>query len=176
MADTTPHVGAFVSVVKGSLQQIFDALRHQGFTLIGPTLGDGAIILDEIEEVAALPIDWSDEHEGGTYRLRRRGDGAYFGYVVGPQSWKQFLYPPNLKLYSVMRQNGSFTIQPVTEDPPRYAFVGVRPCDVQASSVQDRIFLNGPFQEPNYKARRQRAFVLAVNCTEPGNTCFCALP
>jgi ferredoxin len=174
MADTTPHVGAYVSLEKESLQQIFDALRQQEFTLIGPTVRDGTIICDEIEQVANLPIDWTDEQEGGSYQLRRRGDGAYFGYVVGPHSWKQFLYPSNLRLYSVTRHNGSFSVQPAAVDVPRYAFIGVRSCDVQAINIQDRIFLQGTFQEPDYKARRQTAFILAVNCTEPGNTCFCA--
>ena len=98
----------------------------------------------------------------------------YFSYVVGPHSWKRFLYPPELKLFSAERQNGSFAVTADTEPVPKYAFIGVRSCDLQAIQIQDHIFLEGPYQEPNYKARRQAAFILAVNCIRPGQTCFCA--
>ena len=174
MTDTAPMLGAYVSIPKEDLQGIFDALRGMGYTLVGPTLGEGAIIYDEIEGVDDLPIGWGDEQEAGTYRLRRRDDGAYFGYVVGPHSWKKYLYPPVMTLFSVERRNGTFKLAAPSEETPRYAFIGVRACELQAIAVQDRVFLGGPYQEPHYKARRQGAFILAVNCTEPGGTCFCA--
>ncbi len=174
MPDTLPAIGAHVSIAKESLQHIFDALREAGYTLIGPTLDESAIVYDEIEQVTDLPIGWTDEQDAGTYRLKRREDQAYFGYVVGPHSWKKFLYPPTLTLYRTKRQNGTFTVEANTEEVPKYAFIAVRACELHAIHIQDQVFLGGPYQEPNYKARRQEAFILAVNCTEPGGTCFCA--
>ncbi|HHH41079.1 MAG TPA: sulfite reductase subunit A, partial [Chloroflexi bacterium] len=153
MTDTAPMLGAYVSIPKEDLQGIFDALRGMGYTLVGPTLGEGAIIYDEIEGVDDLPIGWGDEQEAGTYRLRRRDDGAYFGYVVGPHSWKKYLYPPVMTLFSVERRNGTFKVAAPSEETPRYAFIGVRACELQAIAVQDRVFLGGPYQEPHYKAR-----------------------
>jgi ferredoxin len=35
------------------------------------------------------------------------------------------------------------------------------------------VFLDGPEPDPCYAARRSAAFVIAVNCTAPGGTCFC---
>lgn len=174
MADTAPNMGAYVSISKESLQGIFDALRQAGFTLVGPTLGEGAIVLNQIERITDLPIGWRDEQEAGTYRLKQRRDQAYFGYAVGPQAWKKYLYPPQLTLFTVERQNGAFTILANADEAPQYAFIGVRACDLQAINIQDRVFLQAPYQEPHYKARRRAAFILAVNCTEPGGTCFCA--
>jgi hypothetical protein len=174
MANTAPNLGAYVSIAKENLQRIFEALRHTGFTLVGPTVSEGAIVYDEIEAVSDLPIGWTDQQEAGTYRLERRSDQAYFGYVVGPHSWKKYLYPPSLKLFSVERLNGTFLINANEKETPRYAFIGVRPCELQAIGIQDRVFLSGAYQEPDYRARRQMAFILAVNCTEPGGTCFCA--
>jgi len=174
MADMTPKIGAYVSIVKTELQPIFQALRAAGYTLIGPTLGEGAIIYNEIEQLSDLPIGWTERQEAGRYQLSRRDDQAYFGYAVGPHSWKKFLFPAQLTLFSVQRHNGSFTATLNDTPPPRYAFIGVRPCDLQAIGIQDRVFMAGIYQEPGYKARRQAAFILAVNCTEPGGTCFCA--
>lgn len=174
MADLTPKIGAYVSIPKPNLQRIFEALQGLGYTLIGPTLGQGAIVLDEIEQITDLPVGWTDQQAAGSYRLKRRDDQAYFGYTVGAHSWKRYLYPPHLKLFSVERVDGSFSVTNHAETTPRYAFIGVRPCDLHAIGIQDRVFLGDGHQEPNYKARRQAAFVLAVNCTEPGRTCFCA--
>ena len=174
MADVTPNLGAYVSIPKPGLQPIFEALKTLGYTLVGPTLGETAIEYDELEQLTDLPIGWTEEQEAGSYRLKPRQDQAYFGYVAGPHSWKKFLYPPQLKLFSTERQNGTFSVTANEETSPQYAFIGVRPCDLHAIGVQDRVFLDGPYQEPTYKARRQTAFIMAVNCTEPGGTCFCA--
>jgi ferredoxin len=174
MPDLTPNIGAYVSISKDSLQRILEILLEMGYTLVGPTLGEGAIIYDQIRGVQDLPIGWTDRQEPGSYRLQRRDDDAYFGFVVGPHSWKKYLFPPKVTLVSLQRQNGTFAPVLREEPVPRYAFIGVRPCELKAITVQDRVLLDGQYQDPHYKRRRQQAFVLAVNCTEPGGTCFCA--
>jgi sulfhydrogenase subunit beta (sulfur reductase) len=169
-----PPVGGHVVIAKPALQHVFDALRDAGYTVIGPTVEDGAIVYDELSQVAQLPIGWTDEQAPGRYRLRRRGDQRYFGYVVGPQSWKRYLYPPSLRLFTTRRTGPGFEIEPNRDPVPRCAFVGVRGCELAAIAVQDRVFLDGPVQDPDYRARRESTFLLAVNCVEPGGTCFCA--
>ncbi len=39
--------------------------------------------------------------------------------------------------------------------------------------MQDRVFLGGSYVDPHYRARREGAFVLAVNCGQAAATCFC---
>jgi ferredoxin len=174
MPGNGPNIGAYVSMEKKGLELIFKALRKAGYTLVGPTMGEGAVVYEEINLVDDLPIGWTDEQGPGAYRLKPRDDEAYFGCVVGPSSWKRYLLPATLKLFSVERRNGSFEVTVRSEEELRYAFVGVRPCDLRAISVQDRTFLHDNYQDLDYKARRQVVFILAVNCTEPGGTCFCA--
>jgi ferredoxin len=42
-------------------------------------------------------------------------------------------------------------------------------------AIQDRVFLKGPHVDPAYKARREQAFIVAVNCAhQDRGTCFCA--
>ena len=97
--------------------------------------------------------------------MRRRADRAAFGHSAGPQSWKQFLHPPRQRVWS---SDGD------AEDPrPRYAFLGVRGCDLAAIGVLDRVLIGGAHVDDSY-ARRRGAFIIAVNCTEPGGLCFCA--
>jgi ferredoxin len=56
----------------------------------------------------------------------------------------------------------------------KFAFIGVRPCEIHAIAIQDKVFLNGEYSDPFYKARRQDLFIVAVNCGRAGGTCFCA--
>jgi sulfhydrogenase subunit beta (sulfur reductase) len=46
-------------------------------------------------------------------------------------------------------------------------------CDLAAIAIQDRVLLGGE-RDAIYAGRRDGSFLVAVNCTEPGGTCFCA--
>ncbi len=157
-----------------ALDDLIEALRRRGFRVLGPTIRDGAIVYDELEGAEELPVGWTDRQEPGSYRLERREDEARFGYVVGPHSWKRFLFPPRVELWRA-RANGGVPV--VEEEPPDetpLALLGVRACELQAIAIQDRVFLEGTFVDRDYAARRDGAFLVAVNCVEPGGTCFCA--
>lgn len=156
------------------LDALLGALRERGHTLLGPTVRDGAIVLDEITAAKDLPVGFSDEQDGGRYRLHRREDDALFGYAVSAHAWKRYLHPPAVVRWRARRAKAGFVAEPETAPPPRYAFVGVRPCELAAILVQDRVFLGGPFVDPAYRSRRESAFVLAVDCGSPAGTCFCA--
>jgi sulfhydrogenase subunit beta (sulfur reductase) len=155
------------------LNELVVALRRRGYRVVGPSVRDGAVVYEELETAADLPIGWGDSQEAGTYRLVRRDDEARFGYAVGPHSWKQFLQPPHIRLWRARRNGEEIEL----EDEPRpdkpYAFFGVRGCDRHAIAIQDRVLLEGSFADTDYAARRAGAFVVAVDCTDPASTCFC---
>ena len=71
-----------VAVARKDLPALFDSLRANGFRILGPTLGEGAIVYDELNGVDELPKGWTDEQDGATYRLKKRDDEALFGYNV----------------------------------------------------------------------------------------------
>ena len=154
------------------LEPLVAALRAAGYRVIGPTVASDAIGLAELTSAAELPAGWGVELAPGGYRLRRRADQARFGHAAGPQSWKAHLHPAHQPVLTVERDAaGQVSFTGPAGEPPRYAFLGVRPCDLRAIGVQDRV-LGGPGSR--YAARRAAALVIAVNCTEPGATCFCA--
>jgi sulfhydrogenase subunit beta (sulfur reductase) len=155
------------------LGALFDALRREGYRIVGPTVRDRAIIYDDIATPADLPQGWTDEQEAGRYRLEPRDDEALFGFSVGPQSWKKFLHPPVLNLWRARRDGDSISVSAPPAEKERFAFIGVRACELSAIAIQDRVFLGGPAIDPHYRARRERAFMVAVNCGKAGNTCFC---
>jgi sulfhydrogenase subunit beta (sulfur reductase) len=148
-------------------------LKQNEFRLLGPTVREGSIVYGEVSCAADFPVGWTDEQDGGTYRLRRRGDEALFGFVVGPHSAKQFFHPPAVRLWHAKRTEQLFQIEEDVPDVRKSALIGVRSCDLHAIAVQDRVFLEGPFADPWYRARREAAFLVAINCGKAGGTCFC---
>jgi formate hydrogenlyase subunit 6/NADH:ubiquinone oxidoreductase subunit I len=159
----------------GELGRLLEALVRKGYAVSGPTVRDGAIVYDQLESVRDLPAGWTDEQAPGQYRLKRREDEALFGYVVGPQSWKKYLHPAEVRLWSAERQNGTFRILNNEEKPKAPpAFLGVRACELAAIAVQDRVLLADKYRDPIYAARRSGAFLIAVQCTQSAPTCFCA--
>lgn len=158
---------------RAGLDQLFQALRRRGYTLVGPRVRDQAIVYDEIEGTSDLPIGLTDEQDGGHYRLKPRHDESLFGYVVGPHSWKKYLFPPVQKLFSVTRDGQAINFSASSEPARKLAFIGTRACELAAIAVQDKVFMDGPFVDGGYQRQRENVFLLAVNCTEPGGTCFC---
>ena len=69
-----------------ALDALVSTLRARGYRVLGPTLRDGAIVYDELDSAAELPIGVTDIQEPGSYRLEQRDDDARFGYAAGPQS------------------------------------------------------------------------------------------
>ena len=90
-------------VSRDHFAQLFSVLQGMGFTVVGPTIDQEAIIYERLESIDDLPQGWTDEQSAGSYRLKRRDDEALFGYVVGPHSWKRFLFPPQSKLSEATR-------------------------------------------------------------------------
>jgi ferredoxin len=169
----SPGIGGKFTLDREVLQKLILELTGSGYQVMGPTVRDEAIVYDEVNAISDLPEGWTDEQEGGTYRLKKRQDQALFGYNVGPHSWKQFLFPPQQKLWTAKRNGQGFEIHPEDEKPPRYAFLGVRSCELHAIAIQDKVFLGGEYVDPIYKARRENVLIIAVNCGQAGNTCFC---
>lgn len=155
------------------LTALFDALAHRGYELIGPTLRDQAIVYDRLEGVDDLPAGWTDVQDGGLYRLERRSDDAFFGYAVGPHSFKRFLHVPRQPLWRAERVDGELRFLAVESEAPRYAFIGIRACELHAIGIQDRVLAGGAHADPHYGARRRDNFMVAVNCGQAGGTCFC---
>src|SRR2546423_10610684 len=160
-----------MSTLLRSLGPLVRALTAEGYRVVGPTVRDGAIVLAELDSADALPYGWGVSTGPGSYRLRPREDRAAFGHAAGPQSWKAFLHPPRSPLWSASRGSDGFTVTAAPEDEVRYAFLGVRGCDLRAIAIQDGVLGGG---DGGYARRRAELFIVAMSCTEPAATCFCA--
>jgi len=153
---------------------LLELLSQKAYELYGPTIDNDTIIYDRIKTVDDFPIGWTDQHQPGKYRLETSNKKGLFGFVVGAQSWKKFLHPANEKIWEATSGGGTFSITQPEVDNTKRAFIGVRPCEIQALTIQDKVFTEGPYIDQMYQNRRKNTFIVAVNCLQPGGTCFCA--
>jgi NAD-dependent dihydropyrimidine dehydrogenase PreA subunit len=59
--------------------------------------------------------------------------------------------------------------------PPKYAFLGLRSCDLEGLEVLDRVFGEGDYPDTFYQNNRQNWFLIGTDCTDCGQSCFCVL-
>lgn len=175
-------------LARSDFQSLIDALAADGYRVIGPTLdaeaGDdepgnaeaGAIVLDDVSRAEDLPAGWVEDQAPGRYRLARHDTAALFAHTHGPHSWKKVLHPARLRLWRAERRGDDFEVSGVAAETrtEKTAFLGVRGCDLAAIGAQDRVFDNGAYRDEIYWRRRESVFLVAVNCTRAGGTCFCA--
>lgn len=155
------------------LHYLLEVLQAQGFQTVGPSLDSGDLVYAGLNSIHDLPIGWTNQAQGGAFRLQPRGDQAFFGYNVGQQSWKQFLFPPRTPLWEARQEGKDFNITYPAALPSPYAFIGAHACDLQAIATLDKVFLQGQSADRTYQAGREPIFVVAVNCTQSAQTCFC---
>jgi ferredoxin len=170
---TDPAPGAEAWFSSTGLQALIDHLRTTGYEVIGPRVADGAVTLGAVSSLTEMARGATDDQQPGRYRLTLAADGGYFDHVVGPHSLKPYLFPPRTTVLEVLRVRDGWTTH--VPDPPKVkrAVIGVRSCDLHALAIQDRVFLHGPHPDPEYAARRQGLFLVAVNCSRSAATCFC---
>jgi ferredoxin len=174
MSDLIPEVGSTFAISKAQLDKLITALQKLGYQTVGPRVQDDMISYGPVGRLDDLPKGYTSEQDAGRYRLVYSGHPRYFDVTPGAQSWKQYLFPPRSTLLSVQRNDGKWQIEEDASLPPSYAFIGVRPCELAAILIQDRVFLREEWSDPGYRTRRQSAFILSVNCLHPCGTCFCA--
>ncbi len=80
-------------------------------------------------------------------------------------TYKQEKDPENLDKLTL-------TLNDVTVVEPTIVFA-CRPCDARGFTVLDRPYIQGPYQDPYYMAKREKMIVITRACTETCSTCFC---
>ncbi len=167
--------GTLLNLPHAALGSLLAVLRQQGYNCIGPVVRDGAIVYRRVHHVSDLPYGWHDEQMPGTYRLERSNSPRAFSWAVGPEALKPLNFASGETLWRAERNHeGQIQFEETLPAAQPTAVIGVRACDLAALQLQDQHFLDGPYRDPYYAARREQLFLVAVHCTHPADTCFCA--
>jgi len=160
---------------RSAFDRLIGALVQAGYRCVGPQVRDGTIIYDTLQATRDLPYAIRDQQQPGSYRLEDSDAARCFAWANGPQALKPLLFRPHEVLWQAQRHaNGSLRFLPATADAERVAVIGARACDLAALRLHDQHFLESTVVDPGYQARRAGLFLVAVHCTHPADTCFCA--
>jgi formate hydrogenlyase subunit 6/NADH:ubiquinone oxidoreductase subunit I len=168
-----PEIGSTITIQKPAFNLIISRLKEDGYLTIGPRVKNETLVYETIESLDDLPQGYSTEQKPGRFRLFRNSHTRYFDIIPGAHSWKQFLFPPRTELFALRKNGNGWEATTGQTETPSYAFIGVRACELAAIQIQDTIFMRADFTDPIYRARRERAVIISVNCTHPAETCFC---
>ncbi len=156
----------------GDLDALVQRMRTRGYVVHAPVLERGALVIRPIAGADQLPRGAVDDQGPGTYRLHVDGI-RFFDYTVPADSWKRLFFPPRLRLWTATQTDGRLQTESEAQPAAPLALLGVRACDLAAIHVQDRVFLEGDHPDPAYRARREGAFIVSINCARASSTCFC---
>ncbi len=149
-------------------------LRDRNYQVYGPRADDFALHWRPIESIEDLPRGWTQELAPGRARLVPGESTALFHHWTCAEGLKAILHLPVVRILSAERDNGAFRILDNPAPAEKCAFLGVRPCDLAALAVLDRVLLGDRYADDIYRARRQNAFLIALHCQKSAPTCFCA--
>ena len=162
-------------LARGDFNQLLEALRAQGYRCMGPQVRDGAIVYDSLTQAEQLPVGIYVEQAPGSYRVQQSDSVRAFAWANGPQALKPLVNAAHEVLWTASNdESGKLTFTATTVEPEPLAVIGVRSCDLAALALQDKHFLRPGKEDLPYQARRAALFLVAVNCSHPSATCFCA--
>ncbi len=88
------------------------------------------------------------------------------------KSPKDVFFPQSETLYTCVKDGKKISIKPEELASRDFVVFGMKPCDVRAVDVLDRVFLTDPY-DSFYKARRDHGTIVSLACGEPSVSCFC---
>ncbi|MGQ9917446.1 MAG: hypothetical protein ACUVS7_08520, partial [Bryobacteraceae bacterium] len=156
------------------LNSLIGRLRDSHYQVYGPRAEDFALHWRPITSIDDLPRGWTQDLAPGRARLVPGDSEALFHHWTCAEGLKAILHLPLVRVLAAERDDGAFRILNNPVPAEKFAFVGVRPCDLAALAVLDRVLLADRYPDDIYRARRQNAFLVAIHCQQSAPTCFCA--
>ena len=105
-----------------------------------------------------------------TLEAAEAGAGKTWSYtaVRAVEPLKALLYPARQDVQSSSADQGD-------NGKAKQVVVGVKGCDLASLRILDHVFLEGGYEDPDYKARRENLLIISGDCTDAKEVCFCTL-
>lgn len=144
----------FRTFAKTELGQLFELLSYS--YLVGPTIqasthaGEPIHTFAHLETFAALALH----------------------YPTTVHSAKCYFLPHLQTIATATVSGANWQKEEHLADSAPLVLFGLHACDINALNKLDKILLSGPYPDRSYATRRNRAFIIGVDC-RPTGQCFC---
>lgn len=136
-------------LAKEKIRSVLDFLTGR-YELFAPVSDDGLKFeYAEVKDSAKVNLEFTNSHE----------------------SPKKLFFPQYEVLFRYYA-DGRKEVPALEADKKRIIF-GMRPCDVKALLILDKVFDDAKYQDPYYLAKRNNTIIFALGCNNPIGTCFC---
>lgn len=112
------------------------------------------------------------KNEGQVMLLPYASNELCLDYINFPFPVKEFLFKQKEELFHWTKKNGLINVQPSEICPKESILFGIRSCDAYGLAYMDKFFLEG-YVDEIYQKNREATTIVAVNCLEIGQDCFC---
>lgn len=136
-------------IEKTDIPEFIDSLRKSRLEVIAPVKDDVGVIFRKIE----------------------KGSEMTQNYINATYSPKEFFLPYDETLFEYRKRGRCFLLDDKIK-VKRRVIIGIRPCDVHALLVLDKLFIDD-LGDPYYIEKRKKSTIIAINCNETGENCFC---
>ncbi len=144
---TGEHAFQKYRITKESFRLLVDSLMGE-LRVVGPVSEGGQIFFHEISSAEELQMNYPSTME--------------------PPS-KTFFYRPQEELL-IFERGKNISVKEIPPLEEKILALGVHPCDMHAILYLDKVF----HEDPYYMARRDNTILVALNCTEVSEHCFCS--
>ncbi|MBQ1223050.1 MAG: 4Fe-4S ferredoxin, partial [Oscillospiraceae bacterium] len=88
------------------------------------------------------------------------------------KSPKELFFPQTEDMMAFKTEGKSIEVIDTREPEKDFVVFGIRPCDVKALEILDRVFLTEP-RDSYYASKREKGIIVSLACSRPAETCFC---
>lgn len=136
---------------KDSLEKLFEALKQNNKTIIGPALQNGKI----------------------SYKISNNYSEITSDYIQTTQSSKEIAFPRTEKILDYSKNAEGMSVKGIDiKDIPEIVLWGVRPCDAMGIGELNAIF-NWDYKDEIFNNRLSKVTVLGFSCSKADEYCFC---
>jgi formate hydrogenlyase subunit 6/NADH:ubiquinone oxidoreductase subunit I len=136
---------------KGSLQKLYEIIKANSRSVVGPYARNGKISFKKIENYNELTTD----------------------YIQTTQSAKETAFPRTEKILDYSKNADGISVKGTDlNEIPDIVLWGVRPCDTIGAVELSAIF-NWDYKDEVYNNRKSHITVLGFSCSKADEYCFC---
>ncbi len=127
--------------------------------------------LKPLLDIIASQMDMYVPKKAGTHYVFERYDPAsgaeiVFNNIRACTPTKEFLFP--------LRELAAVFPEPLEpKEIKPFAIFGLKDCDLRSLEILDKVFMEKEFEDPLYIRRREKMLIIASDCFEPAESCFC---